>query len=184
MKVLSLAALALLAGCSSTQSALAPGATPSQTVVNSPGTLGSVTISRNDAIVSATLAAPPATVWPLVAQAFTDIGIPVDQVDQSARAASATNQRVRRLAGKGLASYFNCAGPFGNAANRDDVFLTLRTQVVPGQGDGSTLRISASAVARSSTSANTVTDCSSNGELEKLITQKVTERLGGAAGNG
>ena len=178
MRTLPTVLLALLAGCASTQSALAPGATPPQTVVNAPGATGSITISRDNSIVSAELAAPPATVWPLVTQAFTDIGIPVDQVDQNARAASATNQRVRRLAGKGLGSFFNCAGPFGNTANRDDVFLTLRAQVVPGQGDGSALRISASAISRSSTAANTVTDCSSNGELEKLITQKVGERLG------
>jgi hypothetical protein len=155
-----------------------------QTVVNSPGTRGGLTISRDNAIVSTELPAAPGAAWPAVAAAFTDIGIPVDQVDEGARVAAATNQRVRRLAGKGLATYFNCAGPFGNAANRDDVFLTIRTQVVPGQGSGSVLRISATAVARSSTAANTVTDCASNGELEKLISQKVNERLSGGVGNG
>ena len=178
MRVLAAAALALLAGCSSSQSALAPGSTPVQTVVNAPGARGGMTVSRQEAIVSAELAAAPATVWPAIAQVFTEIGIPVDQVDESARAASATNQRVRRLMGKGLGTYFNCAGPFGNAANRDDVFLTIRTQVVPGQGTGSVLRMSVGAVARSTTSANTATDCASNGELEKLITQKVTEKIG------
>ena len=179
MRVLTVAALALLAGCSSSQSALAPGSTPAQTVVHAPGAQGGMTVSRQEAIVSTELSASPEVVWPAVAQVFTEIGIPVDQVDQNARAASATNQRVRRLMGKGLASYFNCAGPFGNAANRDDVFLTIRTQVLPRQGTGSALRMSVSAVARSTTAANTATDCASNGELEKLIAQKVMEKVSG-----
>src|SRR5687768_16844387 len=101
MRVLAVATLALLAGCSSSQSALAPGSTPAQTVVNAPGAQGGMTVSRQEAIVSTDLSASPEVVWPAVAQVFTEIGIPVDQVDQNARAASATNQRVRRLMGKG-----------------------------------------------------------------------------------
>ena len=176
MRALPLLVLLLSAGCASAGD---PGLPTSQTSVVSTGMGDGVMLARDKSLVSASLAWDPARVWPLVLQAYTDIGIPVDHVDHQGQVATATNQRVRRLMGKGPGSYFTCAGPFGNTANRDDVYLTVRTQVVPGEGTGSIVRIGAGAVARSTTSANTVTDCASNGELEKLIAQKISERTAG-----
>ena len=144
-----------------------------------PGGGGGVTLTRDEAAMATEVRYPPGTVWPLVAEAYAEIGIPVDHVDPNTRVATASNLRVRRIMGKSVGTYFTCAGPFGNTANRDDVFVTLRTQVVPLRGTETLVRIWANAVARASTAANTITDCASTLELEKLIAAKIIERAGG-----
>jgi hypothetical protein len=179
MRFAPLLGLTLAAGCAGAQGASVPVSAAPQTVVSTPGSTGAVTLTRENALMSADVASDPGRVWPLVAQAYADIGIPIDQLDQNTHIATATNQRVRRLMGKGLGTYFTCAGPFGNTANRDDVYVTIRTQVFPGQGQGSIVRIGAHAVSKSGTAANTITDCASNGELEKLIIQKIMEHAAG-----
>ena len=173
--------LGLAAACASPQGASAPAAGPPQTAVAAAGVRGPMTLTRDRGVAAAEVGWPPARVWPFVTQAYADIGLPIDHVDQAMRLATATNQRVRRLAGKSPGAFFECRGPYGNTANRDDVFLTLQTQVVPGPGSGSTVRIGAGAVSKSTTGANTITDCASSGALEKLIVEKINERLGGEA---
>lgn len=176
MRVLPVALLALLAACSGAQGGGAPGATIPQSVMSAPSPGGSVIITRDNQVYKADVGATPADVWPLVAQAYADIGFLLDNIDNGARVATATNQRVRRLAGKQLSTYFNCAGPFGNTANRDDVFVTVRTEVVPGNGGGSIVRIGVGAVSRPTTAANTITDCGSTGELERLVINTIIGR--------
>lgn len=129
-------------------------------------------LSRSAMVSSVAVAAAPAQVWPVLAKVYADLGIPTNMVDQSNRLLGSNNQRVRRILGKGPGSYFSCPGPYGNAANRDDVYLNIRTQVIP-EGSGSVVRTEAIAVSKSTTAANTVTDCTSNGELEKLIAERI-----------
>lgn len=166
-----LIALTLASGCASSREAAAPSDAPQ--AVAAPGSRIAAILRREAAGAAADLDASPARVWPLVVQAYNEIGLPMDHLDQQAKVATTANQRVRRIAGKGPGTYFNCPGPYGNAANRDDVYLKLRTEVVPGHGSGTILRIAADAVAKSTTAANTITYCSSTAALEQLIANRV-----------
>jgi hypothetical protein len=107
--------LACVGGCAG--GAARSGAAAPQ-VVNAPTARGGAIAARDREMVVAAVGAGPADVWPLVVQAYAEIGFPADDIDPASRIATATNQRVRRLAGKSMSTYFNCAGPFGQPRRR------------------------------------------------------------------
>ena len=138
-----------------------------------------VQMTREAAITSEVFTSDGAAVWRALPQAYAKLGIEVTGVDTDAKLLTAV-QRVRRVGGRRVADFFNCPGPYGNLASSGDVFLTMRSQVLPAGGEVTTVRHEVDAFARSSTGSISTSRCRSNGELEKLINATIEAQLGGA----
>ncbi|HEX6924916.1 MAG TPA: hypothetical protein VF167_05780 [Longimicrobiaceae bacterium] len=177
-----LAALPLLLGACASASNI-PQADTERSIVSvqtSPATMGeAMELTRDANIHSAALAADAEKAWTELPAVFQELALGVTAVDGNVRALSSV-QRVRRIGGKGPGSFFRCAGPYGNLASSGDVYLSLQAQILPAQGgSGSVLRTRVEATARAATGATQV-QCSSNGSLQKLITDTLKKRLGEA----
>lgn len=129
-------------------------------------------LTRNAAISSDVLPIGAEEIWARVPAVYEALGLPITGLDPEARIVG-TVQRVKRIAGKSIASYLNCPGAYGNLAGSGDVYLTVRTQVIPTGGSAATVRHEVGAVARSSTSGMSRVMCASNGSLEKLLTSSL-----------
>lgn len=171
--------LLLLAGCAAKSEI--PSAQTDRAIVTVQTTAGGgldqqMELTREANISTVALAAEVADAWTALPPVLAALDIPVTGVDSNARMVSSV-QRVRRIGGKSPASYFRCPGPYGNLASSGDVYLSLRAQILPGDGgSGSQLRSRVDATARSSTSGSQV-QCSSNGSLQKLIEETLVQRL-------
>lgn len=168
----------LLAGCASTTTI--PESRTDRSIVSVTGTAGSMDLqlTRDAAITSGEVLASPDKVWLAVTEVYALLELPVTEVNSPSRLIASSRQRVRRIGGKSVASYFNCPGTYGNAANNADVYVVVRTQVLPGQADTSSLvRTEVEARARSATGANSSVTCSTNGSLEKRIIEAVAAQV-------
>lgn len=138
-------------------------------------------LTRDAAITTGAVLASPDKVWLAVPEVYATLELPVTEVDSPSRLIASTRQRVRRIGGKSIASYFNCPGTYGNAANNADVRVVVRTQVLPGQAETSSLvRTEVEARAKSATGAQSGVTCSTNGSLEKRIIEAIAARVGDA----
>lgn len=134
-------------------------------------------ITREAAISSGTVAAPLDQVWAALSPVYAQFELAVNEVAPSTRTIASSGQRVRRVAGKSIATFLSCPGPYGNAAANSDVYLTVRTQVLPGGDPTSALvRTELQATARSGTGANSMINCSTNGTLERQLLEAVAAR--------
>lgn len=134
-------------------------------------------VNREAAITSQSVAASPEQVWRALPQVFAELDIPLAEVLTSSKMLTASGQRIRRIGGRGMASYFDCPGAFENLAASSDVYFTVRAQVLPGEeAEQSTLRTQLNASARSSSSGTRVL-CTSRGSLEKLILLTLSTKL-------
>jgi hypothetical protein len=172
----------LLAGCASAPPGSIPEAREDRSTVgvsvDAVGT-SSVQLKRDASIRSSAVAAAPEVVWAAVPRAFEKLELPVTGVNTGVRVLSTTGQRLKRVGGKSIANFFDCPGPYGNAASSSDVYVTVNTQVLPGEASGtSTLRSEVGAYARSSTSGRNMS-CRSKGGLEKLLLETVQAELSG-----
>lgn len=175
-----LVALVLAAGCASaSQPDVATRSRPAINEVSTPTNTLTLQTSRTITYTSESLAASPEDVFRLLPQVYGDLGLPITRIDPSGRLVAGINQRVRRVGGKNMSRFFNCGGAYGNAASRDDVFVTARTQILPAPNGGTEARTEVDAQSKSSTS-NTRAQCGSTGELEKLIGATLRERVAGA----
>jgi hypothetical protein len=169
----------LMAACAPNSSI--PQSRTDRSIVSVQTTTGgaAMELRRDAAITSAALSADPAVVWAALPGAYAEIEIPVTGIDTGNRLLTAQGQRIRRIGGESVARYFSCPGAYGNAAATGDVYMTLRTQVLSGEGgSGATVRTEVEAIARSSTGANSQVNCATNGELEKLIMEALAAKLG------
>jgi hypothetical protein len=139
-------------------------------------------LTREAAITSGVIAAAPDSVWAAVPRVFAQLELPVTGVNTSSRVLTATGQRMRRIGGRSIATFFECPGPYGNAAASSDVYVTVVTQVLPGAGAGSsTVRTEVAAHARSNTSGRQV-PCTTKGALEKQLMEALAAEAGAGAG--
>ena len=134
-----------------------------------------IRLTHDASITSAVVAAAPAEVWQAMPQIYAALELPLTGKNDGARVVESV-QRVRRVAGRSMSSYFECPGPYGNLASSGDVFLTVRSQVLA-EGEGAQVRHEVQAVARSSTSSTNSVQCSSKGALEKLLEETVAKRF-------
>src|SRR5690606_31306669 len=95
--------------------------------------------------------AAPEQVWGAMPDLYEALELPVTASDDAVRVL-ASERRARRVAGRNMATYFECPGPYGNLATTGDVFLTVRSQVLS-EGGGSLVRHEVQASARASTGA-------------------------------
>jgi hypothetical protein len=114
-------------------------------------------------------------VYAAVTDVYAELRIPGAGSDPGRRLVAALNQRVRRVAGRGIATYFECGAGYGSQSSEYDVYITVATSVDPAPG-GSRLRSAVSAHARGSAGSSSIA-CSSTGALEALISQRVAQRL-------
>ena len=139
-----------------------------------------VQLTRDAAISTDVISADMEAVWQSLPEVYETLAIEVTGVDPNSRMLTSTS-RARRVGGKSMATYFNCPGPYSNLATSGDVYMTVRTQVLPGSGEMATVRHEIAAVARSSTGSISQVRCISKGALEKLLTKTIQEQLASGA---
>ena len=184
MRRIYLSALSIvLAGCASASIPAASSERATLGVETAAVTGGAIDLqlTRNPATTSETLAATPDEVWRALPPVFADLELPLSEAVPAAKFLTATGHRLRRLAGRSMAQYFECPGGYENLAATSEVYLTVKAQVLPGKSaDESVLRTQVHASARSRNSGNQVI-CNSRGALEKLILVTLAEKV--AAGD-
>jgi hypothetical protein len=178
-RVILISTLMLAAGCASgAQPEVAIRTRTAVNEVSAPSHTLTLQTTRTINYSSESLTASPDDVFRLLPQVYGDLGLPVTQIDPNTKVVAGVNQRVRRVGGKSMSTFFNCGGSYGNAASRDDVYLTARTQILPSPDGGTEARTEVDAQSKASTSS-TRTQCGSTGELEKLIGAALRERAVG-----
>lgn len=131
------------------------------------------------AVSSDEVAAPADRVYEAVLATYQELGIPANALNQNTRVAAISNARVRRVGGKRMSTFIHCGGNYMDNADAGEVQLSVRSQVVP-SASGSTVRTEVQATAKAGMGTDRMR-CTSTGELESLIAQKVRERVGTAA---
>lgn len=174
-RIAAIACLMVLAACASTAGGVSETRTERSTVaVEVPGTVTStMELSRDAAIASQELSVAPERAWPLLVQAYADLGIPVSTADESGRILTATHQKVRRIGGRPMTAFFRCSGAYENLAATGDVYVSARTQLVPAEPGGTQARTEVSAWAQSTSGSRA--NCASTGILERTIGEKLSE---------
>lgn len=171
-----LAALAL-AGCASTSEIPEYRTDRSNVSVQTNTGSSDMQLTHEAAVSSEVIAASADQLWRALPGVYQAVGLPINGADSNARLV-ATSERVRRIDGKNMSTYFNCPGPYGNLAGSGDVYLVLRTQILPGSDAQATVRHEVEAVARASSGSNQVR-CNSRGALERLINEALVAAVGG-----
>ena len=174
-RLASILVLALLAACAS--------GPPSSVRVSRPvgelsaaGVEGTLLISREAPNTASTFAAPPAAVWTALKQLFEELKIRPTSVDEDGMTITSIEQRTRSIDGRRILDYLGCTGTYGSE-NTYDVYLTVRTQLLPGAG-GSTLASTQVIGTGRPPLSNSRLQCPSTGALEQLIAAKLGEKLG------
>lgn len=134
-----------------------------------------IQLTREASIASTRVPAAPDVVWQAMPQIYAALELPLTGVNDGVRVLESV-QRASRVAGKSISTYFSCSGAYGNLASSGDVYLTVRSQVLP-EGDGSQVRHEVQAIARPSTSSTNSVQCSSKGGLESLLAETVSKRF-------
>ena len=140
--------------------------------------LASVQVTTQSGTGSVTLDAPADRVWALLPAVFLELGIPLSQTDNAQKLLVASNQRVTRIGGKRLSTYFRCGGVYGDNADSGNTYVTTRTQVSTG-ADGKTL-VRTEVRAAASAEGTTVGECGSTGLLERAIGEAIQAKSAAA----
>ena len=121
----------------------------------------------------------PEAVWSALPAAYESLGIAVTLRDPSTKSIGNLGLRARRRIGNTAASqYFDCGNTQGApSADTYDMYVTVRTQVIKGNGAGSTISSTAEAQAKPVAFSGDYVHCGSSGVLEKKIADAVRARL-------
>lgn len=178
-RLLSLVLTVLLVGCassgSSTGSSRFRGDVQNVSVQWTGGNLDLRT-THDIVVASDTVAMAPRAAWSGLRAVYDSLDVPVNMVNTRARALGAVRVRVRgRLGGERLSHYLHCGRTItGNAADEQDVQLTLVSQISPlpgGERSVLSSHLAAVAIRRSVSSGGT--RCSSRGRLEDEIRERL-----------
>jgi hypothetical protein len=118
----------------------------------------------------------PVRVYNALQQVYSDLSVPVTSSDPESKVIASNSQRMRTIADRSMADYFDCGGGYGNNASRFSVYVTLVSQARSDGGSGTALRSSVSAIAKAPAQSTEVT-CNSKGVLERLISDRVKVKL-------
>lgn len=172
-------AVIVTSGCGSTPEAIqsAPGPTPG---VTGGSTGAQVNLSHEAQVNEVVIEAPVADTWRVLPQAWEDAMVPVASVDNARRTLQSGVYRApREIVGKPLSDFFDCGYTMsGPRVTLWQVSIDVAGVVLPdGEGSRIATRVTATARPRDGTSTNAV-NCSSRGEIERIIAGNVRVRLG------
>jgi len=179
------AAALVAAACASSGSTPAAGAAPppvaTTRVVTTTNRTLAVSAIDNPAASVRTINATPKSVWEAVQAVYTELQIPVTEIDQTGMTIRNSTLHVRRtLAGERMTRWLECGGP-GSMPNAETYQIdgTLSTQVIPGKdGTGADLVTYFTAMATPVAFSGAPVNCASSMELEKRIYTLVGRKLG------
>jgi hypothetical protein len=172
--------LALLAACA--PATTPPIETPAQPPPRVQATTSGydVTLNSNSEAMGTNFDQPVDRIWPLAVEAFTRVGLHIDASDLAAHQVRGKITLRRQLNGRSLSNYFDCGNEMtGTIADIWRVSVDARMGVGPGSTSGTSvvatmLTVTATPVEGTST---TVTQCSSKGQLEAMITSTIRKLL-------
>lgn len=174
---------AFLAGCSSGGTP-ASGAAPAPVPVSAASGGGNsglqgVTLVVGGNAQTVALAAPRETVWPQVAAAYADLGIPLTYKDDAGFKLGNEQFKARRaIKGLQLRTALDCGSDLaGEKAETYEVRLTVESSLAATAG-GSELTTTVSAIARATSTSGADVTCSTRGEIERRIQRYVRTQLG------
>lgn len=184
MRLSPFATVLLLAGCAAAQPGLPESPTVTRRVTDIETSEGrfSVTQMIESNLRTSALSGAPEAAWGALPGVFEELGIPVTMVDTKTRLLGTTEHRVRRLGKARLSRYLDCgSGMAGQHADLYDVYLTVVTQLHPGEGGATQVRTQVEASAKDGAHSNNPVRCTSKGTLEKAIVAGLQAKLGGAS---
>lgn len=175
---LALGACALsLAACASVPPRAADiSGAPSVTTIRNSDNPVVIALQSTPGVRSDVFEAPSDQVWLAITSVYSDLGLPLNSVNENTRLAGTVRARIRSVGGHNIAEFFNCGGGFGNAASRYNVYVTTATQATPTGTNSTAVRTVVSAIGKSNTQDVEVT-CNTTNALEKLIADGVAARL-------
>jgi hypothetical protein len=178
-----LAPLILVPACAVTAPPAGPDAPVRPSIVEQRDGTYTVALAPDRSNAEAVLPAGVDAVFPLVADAYQEIGISIETLDTTRRIIGNPRFRARqRLAGMPMETVVRCGdGPTGPHARSFLITFDIHTQVMPSGAGKSMMRTMVSATGRSIEGATThEITCASTGALEQRILEIVSRRLGGA----
>jgi hypothetical protein len=170
--------LVVLAGCASSgasSGAVRVSGPIGDSYPNLKGTLGSGEVPSS----AAKLDVAPAAAWTALVKVYNDLKIPATNVDNADMVIASMEQRTSRVGGHRVLDYVDCPGTYGSE-NTYDVYLTVRTQLRPAEGGGTTATTQVIGTAKPPLSSSRI-QCASSGGLEQMIAAKLREALGAPA---
>ena len=171
-------ALLVLTGCASTPPGSAlPGRDETARVTDASG--NALRFRPGEAAARTTLAVPRDAAWRVLPAVYDSLGIPVTLIDPATHTFGNSGFTLTRRLGKtSLTQYIDCGQTQGFAsAETYEIYLGVMTQLHPGPDPGTTvMATSVDAAGRPMTFQGGYTRCSSKGELEK----RIAERMGAA----
>ena len=183
---LAAAAALALAGCATAGAGTAPQRNTTVVSVSATGRqAGSQTLELDryaaTAATASSLLAAPAEVWVALDSVYAALGIPVAMRDPAHWTLGNRNLEIsRRLNGNALSRYFTCGSTALGAEAADSYRLHVSVlSTVLQQGTGSRLETTAQATARQPGTSSAPLDCSSTGQLERAIANRVSLAVGG-----
>lgn len=179
----------LLAGCASAGAdpvAQGPRSETGSVRVGWFGGVLDVESTRDVAVITDTVPAPPARLWSELRAVYDTLGVPVNRVRSGARVLGAVGARVRR--GSGMArpsTYLSCGSTItGEIADQAEyeIYLTAVTQIgsVPDDPSRSVVSSHVRALARHGSFSGRGGPCSSRGRLEGEIHEHLSLRTAGS----
>lgn len=156
-----------VAGCASSSAVKAP-ADPVIVTLEGGGLLH---FDSSPRVAESTIAATPATVWPVLNSTYASMGLPITTRNNAAHLIAAQNATFLHSFGNGsLSRIVDCGGSQSGArADSYRVQLTVVTELRPADKGATLVRTSLAGVAKDPSSSNDPVSCSSTGVLERDI---------------
>src|SRR5579884_523947 len=174
--------LLLIVGLAACASAGQPtnDTTPKQAVVFSSSETGVMMADRPHA-TTATIAAPPASVWLAVKKVYADWDIPVNVENPPAHQIGNENfWKMRQLAGQPMTTFVDCGtGMTGPKAMSYRIYISLLSNVVSDGQGGTTIQTTFVPMAQDVAGGSSDRiPCGTTGRLEQLLIDQVKATLG------
>jgi hypothetical protein len=172
--------LFVLAGCASAGNAPPDESTSRQPVIFTSKETGTL-YGEKPLAATAQLAVAPATVWFAVKKVYTDLDIPVDVENPSARQIGNANfAKMRQLAGRPMTEFVDCgSGMTGPKAATYKIYMSLLTMVIPDGKGGTSVQTTFVPTGQDMTgNSSDRLPCATTGRLEQNFLDRVKANLG------
>lgn len=167
-------------GGSATPSGSGPGTVTDRVKISGgdQGALMDATIQSTKFVSSNTIGKPVDDVWAVLPDVWNTLGVTIDGISQKEHRLTSSVIRVRRsLGGVPLSRYVDC-GRSTLGPNADSYFIALKVETVLSPSGSATMVQSAMQASGEGTgNGGQVMRCSSTGELENRIADRLQKRL-------